>query len=88
MKKHSPSDADTTDSGVTKLGKRNGNSRFWRRFRRHRLAVIGAFFLLLLVIIALFAPLLSAHDPYQLDPRATKDPPSTEHFLGTDTAGR
>lgn len=63
-------------------------SRFWQRFRRHRLALIGAFFLTLLVIIALFAPLVATHDPYDLDPRATKDPPSAEHWLGTDTAGR
>ena len=63
-------------------------SRFWRRFRRHRLAVIGMVFMLILVTLALFAPLLATHDPYQLDPRATKEPPNAEYLLGTDTAGR
>lgn len=63
-------------------------SRTWLRFRRHRLAVIGGFFLALLIIMSVFAPLLSPHDPYRLDPRATKEPPSAEHILGTDTAGR
>lgn len=63
-------------------------SRTWLRFRRHRLAVIGGFFLTLLVIMSIFAPLLSPHDPYRLDPRATKERPSAEHILGTDTAGR
>ncbi|MBV7335098.1 ABC transporter permease [Chloroflexi bacterium TSY] len=63
-------------------------SRFWSRFRKHKLAVIGALFLLVLVVIAVFAPILSAHDAYELDPRATKNPPSAEHILGTDTAGR
>lgn len=76
---------EQTPSNERSAGK---NPRFWRRFRRHKLAVVGSFFLLLLVVIAVFAPVLSAYDPYELDPRATKDPPSAEHFLGTDTAGR
>ncbi|MEZ4676838.1 MAG: ABC transporter permease [Caldilineaceae bacterium] len=63
-------------------------SRFWRRFRRHRLAVVGAGFMLILIFLALFAPFLATHDPYQLDMRATKEPPNAEYLLGTDTAGR
>lgn len=63
-------------------------SRFWRRFRRHRLAVVGLFFMTILVALALLAPLLATHDPYELDPRATRQPPSAEYLLGTDTAGR
>ncbi len=67
---------------------RTMRSRFWQRFRRHRLALIGAFFLAFLVFIAVFAPLVATHDPYDLDPRATKEPPNATYFLGTDTAGR
>jgi peptide/nickel transport system permease protein len=63
-------------------------SRFWQRFRRHRLAVVGMVFMGILVVLALFAPLLATHDPYELDMRATKAPPSAEYLLGTDTAGR
>ena len=63
-------------------------SRFWRRFRRHRLAVVGTGFMLILICLALFAPFLATHDPYQLDMRATKEPPNAEYLLGTDTAGR
>ncbi len=63
-------------------------SRFWQRFRRHRLAVVGMLFMLILIFLALFAPLLATHDPYALDMRATKEPPNAEYLLGTDTAGR
>ncbi|MCB0183232.1 MAG: ABC transporter permease [Caldilineaceae bacterium] len=63
-------------------------SRFWRRFRRHRLAVVGTGFMLILICLALFAPFLATHDPYELDMRATKEPPNAEYLLGTDTAGR
>jgi len=67
---------------------RRQQSRFWRRFRRHRLAVVGMFFMLILIFLALFAPLLATHDPYELDMRSTKEPPNAEYLLGTDTAGR
>ena len=63
-------------------------SRFWRRFSRHRLAVLGSLVLLVLVGTALLAPVISPHDPNRVDVRSLKHPPSTEHLLGTDGAGR
>lgn len=63
-------------------------SRFWRRFSRHRLAVLGSLVLLVLVATALLAPLISPHDPNRTDVRALKNPPTAEHLLGTDGAGR
>jgi peptide/nickel transport system permease protein len=38
--------------------------RFIRRFRRNRLGVAGLSIILLLVLSAVFAPLLATHDPY------------------------
>ena len=35
----------------------------WRRLRRNRAAVAGLGFILLMVLVALFAPLLAPHDP-------------------------
>jgi len=67
---------------------RKSPSRFWSRFRRHRLALIGSVIMALLILMAVFAPVIATHDPYKLDPRRTKEPPSAEHILGTDTAGR
>ncbi|MCE7985965.1 MAG: ABC transporter permease [Caldilinea sp. CFX5] len=62
--------------------------RAWQRFRQHRLAMIGLGVLVLLIIMAVTAPVISPHDPYSLSARAIKKPPSFEHILGTDTAGR
>ncbi|MGD9099423.1 MAG: ABC transporter permease [Anaerolineae bacterium] len=62
--------------------------RLIRRFLRHRLAVIGAVGLLLLVLIAIFAPTIAAQDPYYQDYSLIKSPPSSEHILGTDALGR
>ena len=42
----------------------------WRQFLRHRLAVYSSVVLLLLVLSAVFAPLLAPHDPSYIDPPA------------------
>jgi len=63
-------------------------SRAWRRFRRHRLAIVGTLFVAIFVLLALFAPVTSLQDPYHVDLRARGKPPSAQHLLGTDLAGR
>ncbi|MFE6995524.1 dipeptide/oligopeptide/nickel ABC transporter permease/ATP-binding protein [Microbacterium sp. NPDC057659] len=44
--------------------------------------------LLLLVLVAVFAPLLAPYDPNFVDLSITRAPPSPEHLLGGDTTGR
>lgn len=63
-------------------------SRFWRRFSRHRLAVLGCIVLLILIFAAVTAPWVAPYPPYQIDVKAIKQPPSAAHWLGTDGAGR
>ena len=60
----------------------------WRRFRRHKLAVIGAAVLAAIVIIAALAPVLAPHDPNSIDLNLSYVPPSSAHLLGTDISGR
>ncbi|MFN8593303.1 MAG: oligopeptide ABC transporter permease [Thermomicrobiales bacterium] len=60
----------------------------WQRFRRHRLAMVGAAMLLILVVLAIAAPVIARHDPYSIDLRAYRKPPSANHLLGTDSSGR
>jgi peptide/nickel transport system permease protein len=59
-----------------------------RRFTRHRLAVTGAVVLGLLVLSAVFAPLIARHDPNALSSTEQLQNPSREHWLGTDDVGR
>lgn len=61
---------------------------FWRRFAKHRLAVVGMVVLSILTLTAVFAPFVAPYDPYQIDLRAIDQPPSAAHWLGTDAAGR
>ena len=58
-----------------------------RRFLRHRLALIGVFFIVLIALFALFAPFVLPN-PYKTDLRAIDKPPSAQHILGTDRSGR
>lgn len=60
----------------------------WRRFLRHRLALAGLIFVVLLVLTAVFAPFLAPFDPNAVDVAFFRTPPSAEHWLGTDSAGR
>ena len=61
---------------------------FWRALRRNRLAVVGGAVVLGLAVMAVLAPVLAPWDPYRPDMRSILEPPSGEHWLGTDHLGR
>jgi peptide/nickel transport system permease protein len=52
------------------------------------LTTLGMVFVLLLLIMAMFAPLISTHDPLEIDIINKLQPPSAEHWFGTDEVGR
>ena len=56
--------------------------------RRDRLAAIGAVLVGLIVLAAVFAPLLAPHSPDTQDPINTLQSPSRAHPFGTDQYGR
>lgn len=64
------------------------STSIWRRFRRHRLALIGMTILVLLTVGAIGAPVIARHGPYKVDLRSYRKPPNAQHWLGTDAAGR
>ncbi|MCO8126426.1 ABC transporter permease [Acidimicrobiia bacterium EGI L10123] len=82
--------ASTPDSAVTVARVRGrGLRRFARRFLRQRTALVAAGFLLLMVLVALFADVLAPHDPDAQTLRDTLLSPLTDgHVLGTDELGR
>lgn len=73
--------------GVTAPGITPGGYA-WRRFRRHKLALVGLVAVVLLVLMAIFAPFVSPYPPNKINLREKEDPPSAEHWLGTDQIGR
>lgn len=59
-----------------------------RRFLRHKLAVIGTGTVILIIFMALFAPLIAPHDPNHVDIMMAREGPSRLHPLGLDVVGR
>lgn len=59
-----------------------------RRFRRHRLAMIALVIFSLICLAAIFAPLIERYPPDAISLRDKFDPPSAEHWFGTDRLGR
>lgn len=71
---------------------KNGNDKedlaiFVLRFKKHKLAVVGFFILMLLALVAIFAPIIVPYNPDQII-GSFSAPPSWKHWLGTDQVGR
>lgn len=64
--------------------------RIWRRFLQHRLAVAGCSVVVMLLLMALLANVISPHDPLALDTQRRFIPPLRDmnFVLGTDELGR
>lgn len=56
--------------------------------RRQPRIAIGGSLVILLVLMALFAPIVAPYDPVAVHPSQSLQPPSLHHWLGTDDLGR
>jgi peptide/nickel transport system permease protein len=60
----------------------------WIAFFRNRLFWVGLVLLAMIVVVAVFAPLIAPHDPLEQNIVARLEPPGGEFLLGTDSYGR
>jgi peptide/nickel transport system permease protein len=64
---------------------------FWHSFKRQYMGLLGLVMLVATILVAIFAPVLAPYDP-KASVKVTIDniysPPSAEHRLGTDDAGK
>ena len=89
-----------TDDLFDKLPEEDKNSEFiaiasktfardaWDRFKKNKLALYGLIFLVIMIILAIFVPILA---PYEFDTQDMLNRnamPSLQHFFGTDKLGR
>ena len=79
------------------LTKPRVGSEFWAEFRGHPAALTAAFVVAVIIVLAIFAPLVAPQDPYDLASLVLRDarrPPGYvgmggyTHILGTDSQGR
>ncbi|THH34398.1 ABC transporter permease [Aliishimia ponticola] len=79
---------------MAELSTQAARPSIWRKMRGNTGALIGGTLLAVIVLIALFAPLLAPHDPVAQDltrrllPPFWHDRSVPEHLLGTDHLGR
>ncbi|WP_374834177.1 ABC transporter permease [Paenochrobactrum pullorum] len=76
------------------------NSRllqFWSEFKRHPVPLVAAFVVVVIILLAVFAPLIAPQDPYDLSSLVLRDGRRAPgyvgqggyvHLLGTDGQGR
>lgn len=63
-------------------------SRAWAMVRSQPLGMTGGFIVLVMVLAAIFAPLIAPYDPELNDFAAMLSAPGGDHWLGTDEFGR
>ena len=56
--------------------------------RTNKAALLGLILILLLTLSAIFAPLIARYDPNALNLTSMRQPPSPDHWFGTDDMGR
>lgn len=61
---------------------------FCEKFFKNKLAVAGSVILLVIIFSAIFAPVIAPYAPEHQDLLKRLQPPSAEHFMGTDKFGR
>lgn len=60
----------------------------WKRFKRNPTALIGLGVVCILILVAIFAPLIAPYDYKAQDYSAMMQAPSSAHLFGTDQFGR
>jgi peptide/nickel transport system permease protein len=89
--------AELTEIDPTAIAARSPWQLFWRRFKEDKLALASLVFLALLVLVAIFAPLVikivgapgpNVQESSSLDIFGTATGPSSQHIFGVDQIGR
>lgn len=74
---------------LTQIGEQDGVREKLRRMaRQNKLAVFSAVLIALVLLLAVFAPLIAPYGEAEQDVLARLQPPSAAHWFGTDELGR
>ncbi|CAH1667358.1 ABC transporter permease [Chelatococcus asaccharovorans] len=77
-----------TDAAVSQVAPRRQPSPVFTAFRRNRFSWIGIGLLAVIILLAVFAPLVAPYDPLKQNILHRLSPPSAQYWLGTDSYGR
>jgi peptide/nickel transport system permease protein len=60
----------------------------WRRFKRHKIAIVSAVVLLILTLAAILVNVISSYNFHEQDLLNVTQSPNSAHWMGTDNLGR
>ena len=63
-------------------------AKFKKFVKKNPAFIVYCILAIVVVLIAVFAPLIATHDPYAAVLADAVQPPSSEHWFGTDKMGR
>jgi len=81
-----PTTAASAPAQLGAVATRKSRSALWRLLH-HRSALLGLSIILVLILLALLAPVIAPYDPIKIS-RDVMQPPSRSHIMGTDNLGR
>lgn len=60
----------------------------YKKLAKNKAAMVGAFIVLIFIVLAILAPWIAPHDPLDIQMAKKLQTPSAEHWFGTDDKGR
>lgn len=60
----------------------------WKRLKKNRLALFGGIMLIIILVAAIFGPMISKYTYDQINLNISNEQPTWEHWFGTDQLGR
>ncbi len=87
-KNATPSAADINAEIPASPARYSETRRIIRVFFGRKIAVVGLVFVLVLIFLAIFGPLIAPYPPNLMDLSSGLSQPSWQHLLGTDSLGR
>ena len=79
---------NTSETAQLTYKRRSQSAEIWRRFKKSKTAIIGLIMLSVLVLLAIFADVITPYDAEKSDAANRLQLPSWEHLFGTDELGR
>jgi len=70
------------------MANNTASARVIRQLKNNTRVKISLGLIILIIGVAIFAPIISPYDPNEINLGATLQPPSSQHLLGTDRMGR
>lgn len=88
-------EAQTLNKGPQNIGKIKKEAQAmgpwkiaWERFKKNKIAIIGATIFVIIVLLIIIVPILSPYEVSEFELANKNQPPSSKHWLGTDEQGR